>query len=115
MQARPGEDPKMFELPPWYISRVSIKHSEAPWLWEMGIKWTGMPLESGLELSVGGLQYTAVPHSCWCAPHRTRVACIRPQHALADSLGAADLNRHGYKRARCWCSCWSSFMAASVP
>jgi Nitric oxide synthase, oxygenase domain len=57
----------MFELPPWYVSRVSIKHADAPWLWDMGVKWTAMPLDSGMELCVGGLTYTAVPYSSWCA------------------------------------------------
>ena len=68
VQAGPGEDPQMFELPPWYVSRVSIKHTDAPWLWEMGIKWTGMPIDSGMQLALGGLTYTAVPYSSWCAP-----------------------------------------------
>jgi nitric oxide synthase oxygenase domain/subunit len=81
LQAGPGEDPQMFELPPWYISRVSIKHSEAPWLWDMGIKWTGMPLESGMELKLGGLSYTAVPFSSWCAhlaPLLQGAVCMLP-------------------------------------
>ena len=68
LQAGPGEDPQLFELPPWYVSRVAIKHSDAPWLWDMGIKWSACPLDSSMQLAIGGLTYTAVPYSCWRAP-----------------------------------------------
>ena len=61
----------MFELPPWYVSRVSIKHGDAPWLWEMGIRWAALPIASDFELCVGGLTYTAVPFSSWCGPVAT--------------------------------------------
>jgi nitric oxide synthase oxygenase domain/subunit len=66
LQAGPGEDPLLFELPPWYVSRISIKHNQAPWLSDMGIKWNAFPLYSNQELLLGGLTYTAVPCSGWC-------------------------------------------------
>lgn len=102
LQAGPGEDPALYELPPWYVSRISIKHNDAPWLRDMGVKWNAVLLEASTELMLGGLIYTAVPYSGWCAlPSRPWCgvvrSCSRDLHSMR--CAAVQLLRLG-RRAR---------------
>ncbi|KXZ51520.1 hypothetical protein GPECTOR_12g483 [Gonium pectorale] len=57
----------VFELPPQYVARVPIAHPEHPQIAELGLQWYAVPAVSCLELSVGGLTYTACPFNGWYA------------------------------------------------
>ena len=68
LQVSPEQRPTMFEYPPWYVSMVSLQHQDKPWLADMNLKWCSIPIVSAMELRLGGLEYTAIPFSGWCAP-----------------------------------------------
>ncbi|KAG2495439.1 hypothetical protein HYH03_006385 [Edaphochlamys debaryana] len=67
LQANPEEEPKLFTLPPQYVARVPISHPDHPGFAELGLQWYAVPAVSALELSVGGLTYTACPFNGWYA------------------------------------------------
>ncbi|KAG2438015.1 hypothetical protein HXX76_005629 [Chlamydomonas incerta] len=67
LQAHPDQEPKAFELPPQYVARVDITHPEQPGFADLGLQWYPVPAVSCLELSVGGLTYTACPFNGWYA------------------------------------------------
>ena len=57
----------MFELPSQYVVRVPIQHPTNESISRMGLQWYAVPAVSCLELSVGGLTYTAAPFNGWYA------------------------------------------------
>ncbi|KAG2495440.1 hypothetical protein HYH03_006386 [Edaphochlamys debaryana] len=65
LQVHPEEEPKLFTLPPQYVARVPISHPDHPGFAELGLQWYAIPAVSAMELSVGGLTYTACPFNGW--------------------------------------------------
>ena len=53
--------PALFELPTSHVPIVPIRHPSMPGLDALGLRWFGLPVVSGMELSVGGLSFTAAP------------------------------------------------------
>ena len=53
--------PALFELPSSHVPIVPIRHPGMPGLDALGLRWFGLPVVSGMELSVGGLSFTAAP------------------------------------------------------
>eukprot|EP00898_Chlorokybus_atmophyticus_P007291 jgi/Chlat1/7563/Chrsp63S00556 len=60
LQADPRQAPVMLDVPPQYVS-------EYPWFAELGYRWYGLPAVSNMELSLGGIMYTAAPFIGWYA------------------------------------------------
>eukprot|EP00898_Chlorokybus_atmophyticus_P001881 jgi/Chlat1/2694/Chrsp180S02868 len=67
LQPGPEEPPRMFDIPPQYISEVPLAHPLFPWLAELGMRWYGLPAVSNMEMTLGGLLYTGVPFIGWYA------------------------------------------------
>lgn len=59
--------PALFELPSSHVPIVPIRHPGLPALDALALRWFGIPVVSGLELSVGGLAFTAAPFVGWFA------------------------------------------------
>ena len=57
----------MFELPSQYVVRIPIRHPINEAISALGLQWYAVPAVSGMELSVGGLTYTACPFNGWYA------------------------------------------------
>jgi nitric-oxide synthase len=49
------------------VIRVPIRHPTNEAISAMGLQWYAVPAVSCLELSVGGLTYTAAPFNGWYA------------------------------------------------
>jgi nitric-oxide synthase len=58
---------QLFELPSQYVIKVPIRHPTNEAISAMGLQWYAVPAVSCLELSVGGLTYTAAPFNGWYA------------------------------------------------
>lgn len=67
LQSHPNSPPELFTLPSQYVIRVPIRHPEIPGIAELGLQWYAVPAVSNMELSVGGLTYTAAPFNGWYA------------------------------------------------
>ncbi len=58
---------QMFYVPDQYVVRVPIRHPEHEGFAALGLQWYTIPAVSNMEMSVGGLTYTAVPFNGWYA------------------------------------------------
>ena len=67
MQSSPTDDPQLFEVPLECAPAVHIHHPEHPELSELGLRWYPIPAVCALDLTVGGIMYTAVPFNGWYA------------------------------------------------
>eukprot|EP00775_Hariotina_reticulata_P010070 gene10070-10225_t len=67
LQAHPDQAPQLFEVPSQYVTRVSINHPTNDAISSLGLQWYAVPAVSAMELSVGGLTYTACPFNGWYA------------------------------------------------
>lgn len=65
VQASPNEPPQLFELPPDCARLVDITHPRVQGLESLCLKWYAIPAVSSIELSLGGMQYTASPFNGW--------------------------------------------------
>ena len=61
----PGEEPKLFELPPDAVLEVPLSHPEYPWFEELGLKWHALPVISSMRMEIGGISYSAAPFNGW--------------------------------------------------
>lgn len=59
--------PQLFEIPSQYVVRVPIRHPTNDAISALGLQWYAVPAVSNMELSVGGLTYTAAPFNGWYA------------------------------------------------
>jgi nitric-oxide synthase len=57
----------LFEVPSQYVTRVPIIHPTNDAITSLGLQWYAVPAVSAMELSVGGLIYTACPFNGWYA------------------------------------------------
>eukprot|EP00581_Thalassiosira_minuscula_P018097 CAMPEP_0183714154 /NCGR_PEP_ID=MMETSP0737-20130205/8790_1 /TAXON_ID=385413 /ORGANISM="Thalassiosira miniscula, Strain CCMP1093" /LENGTH=1265 /DNA_ID=CAMNT_0025943059 /DNA_START=110 /DNA_END=3907 /DNA_ORIENTATION=+ len=67
IQADPQGPPEMFELPLNCAPPVHIFHPKYPELSELNMKWYPTPAVCALDLTLGGILYTAVPFNGWYA------------------------------------------------
>jgi nitric oxide synthase oxygenase domain/subunit len=67
LQIDETKPPQLFTLPTSYVPRVSIHHPEIPLLSKCNLQWFGIPVVSGMELSIGGLIFSAAPFVGWFA------------------------------------------------
>ena len=61
IQSSPAADPELFEIPLGCAPPVHIHHPRYPELSELDMKWYPSPAVCALDLSLGGINYTAVP------------------------------------------------------
>ena len=61
IQADPQGPPELFEVPPECAPPVQIHHPRYPELGELNLQWYPIPAVCALDLTVGGILYTAVP------------------------------------------------------
>lgn len=52
---------QLFEIPSQYVVRVPIRHPTNDAISALGLQWYAVPAVSSMELSVGGITYTAAP------------------------------------------------------
>ena len=65
LQIDPAKPPELFVLPEASVARVPIEHPTQGWLEQLALEWYATPAISGIELSLGGLSYTAAPFNGW--------------------------------------------------
>lgn len=56
---------QLFELPSQYAVRVPIRHPTNDAISALGLQWYAIPAVANMELSVGGITYTAAPFNGW--------------------------------------------------
>jgi nitric-oxide synthase len=61
----PGEEPRLYELPPEAVLEVPISHPTLNGLSDLGLRWYAFPSISDQRLEIGGISYTAAPFSAW--------------------------------------------------
>jgi nitric-oxide synthase len=61
----PGQEPRLFEIPPHYILEVPLSHPDYPWFRELNLKWHALPVISNMRMEIGGISYTAAPFNGW--------------------------------------------------
>jgi nitric-oxide synthase len=61
----PGEEPRLFELPPEAVLEVPLEHPDHPWFAELGLKWHAVPAIANMRMEIGGVSYTAAPFNGW--------------------------------------------------
>ncbi|KAL9178842.1 hypothetical protein ACHAXT_003973 [Thalassiosira profunda] len=67
IQADPDGPPELFEVPLECAPPVHIHHPRYPELSSLGMRWYPIPAVCALDMTVGGLAYTAVPFNGWYA------------------------------------------------
>ena len=67
VQASPKDSPQLFEVPLECAPEVFIHHPEYPELSELNMRWYPIPAVCALDLTVGGVIYSAVPFNGWYA------------------------------------------------
>ncbi|KAL7439883.1 hypothetical protein ACHAXM_006921 [Skeletonema potamos] len=67
IQSNPNDNPQLFEVPLECAPAVHIHHPEHPELSELGMQWYPIPAVCALDMTVGGILYTAVPFNGWYA------------------------------------------------
>lgn len=61
----PGDEVRLFDLPPEDVLEVRLEHPEEPRFAGLGLKWHALPAVSDMRLEVGGHSYSAAPFSGW--------------------------------------------------
>jgi nitric-oxide synthase len=61
----PGEQPKLYPLPPDAVAEVPVSHPACSWFESLGLKWHAFPSISDQRLEIGGVSYPAAPFSAW--------------------------------------------------
>ena len=74
IQADPDGPPELFEVPLECAPPVHIHHPRFPELSSLGMRWYPIPAVCALDMTVGGLAYTAVPFNGEDAEFVTRSA-----------------------------------------
>ena len=65
MQIDPNEPPELFHVPLECSPPVFITHHKYPQLSKLGMRWYPIPAVSALDLTIGGINYTAAPFNGW--------------------------------------------------
>ena len=65
LQIDPNAPPELFELPADVVAVVDITHPRLGGFAELGLQWYAIPAVAGMDLSLGGLSYTAAPFNGW--------------------------------------------------
>jgi nitric-oxide synthase len=53
------------ELPEQIVLQVQLEHPTIPAFRELGLQWHAVPAISNMGLTIGGVQYTAIPFNGW--------------------------------------------------
>lgn len=61
----PEQGARMYDVPPEFARQVLIEHPKYPELAKLKLRWCVVPTVTGFTLSVGGINYTAVPFNGW--------------------------------------------------
>ncbi|KAL7542688.1 hypothetical protein ACHAXR_011997 [Thalassiosira sp. AJA248-18] len=67
IQADPEGPPELFEVPLEMCPPVHIHHPRYPELTSLNMRWYPIPAVCALDMTVGGIMYTAVPFNGWYA------------------------------------------------
>ena len=62
---RPGEAPRLYELPPDAVLEVPIVHPDYRWFADLGLRWYAFPSLCDQLLEIGGISYPTAPFSAW--------------------------------------------------
>jgi len=62
---RPGEPPRVYDLPPDAVLEIPITHPRFPWLADLGLRWYSHPSICDQRLEIGGISYPLAPFSGW--------------------------------------------------
>lgn len=76
MQLDETKCPELFKLPSTHVPIVHVRHPDMPGLNSLNLRWFGIPVVSSLELTIGGLQFTAIPFLGWFADNEVRLFII---------------------------------------
>ncbi len=67
VQADPYGKPELFDMPIEFVPHVHIQHPEHPELSFLDLRWYPIPAVCALDLTLGGIVYTAAPFNGWYA------------------------------------------------
>jgi nitric oxide synthase oxygenase domain/subunit len=67
LQIDENAPPDLFPIPSSFVPIVPIQHPHLRQLDALELRWFGVPVVSGLEISIGGLAFTAAPFAGWFA------------------------------------------------
>ena len=67
VQADPQDEPELFDMPVECVPHVHIHHPKYPDLSLLDLRWYPIPAVCALDLTLGGIVYTAVPFNGWYA------------------------------------------------
>eukprot|EP00985_Skeletonema_marinoi_P008562 scaffold3909_cov138-Skeletonema_marinoi.AAC.7 len=67
IQSSPNDAPQLFDVPLECAPEVHIHHPEHPELSELNMRWYPIPAVCALDLTIGGIVYSAVPFNGWYA------------------------------------------------
>ena len=67
IQSSPTDKPELFEVPLECAPAVYIHHPDHPELSELNMRWYPIPAVCALDMTVGGIIYSAVPFNGWYA------------------------------------------------
>ena len=67
VQSSPKDSPQLFEVPLGCAPEVWIHHPEYPELADLNMRWYPIPAVCALDLTIGGIVYSAVPFNGWYA------------------------------------------------
>lgn len=62
---RPGEPPRVYDLPPDAVLEIPITHPGFPRLADLGLRWYSHPSICNQRLEIGGISYPLAPFSGW--------------------------------------------------
>lgn len=62
---RPGDAPRLYDLPRDAVLEVPLRHPDLPWFEGLGLRWHALPAIADMRLEIGGVSYTAAPFSGW--------------------------------------------------
>ncbi len=67
IQSSPNDKPELFEVPLECAPEVWIHHPEYPELADLNMRWYPIPAVCALDMTIGGIVYSAVPFNGWYA------------------------------------------------
>jgi len=73
---------QLFEIPSQYVVRVPIRHPTNDAISALGLQWYAVPAVSNMELSVGGITYTAAPFNGETVPLKESDFAVVQHHGL---------------------------------
>eukprot|EP00984_Skeletonema_dohrnii_P034576 scaffold33595_cov95-Skeletonema_dohrnii-CCMP3373.AAC.1 len=67
IQSSPNDAPQLFDVPLECAPEVHIHHPEHPELSELNMRWYPIPAVCALDMTIGGIVYSAAPFNGWYA------------------------------------------------